>query len=46
MVPLEAVEADQPVRILSPIGETLPLHCTAAGKVLLAFHPRTTCATR
>ena len=37
MVPLESVEADQPVRLVSPIGETLPLHCTAAGKAQLAF---------
>ena len=32
-----AVEADQPVRMVSRIGEALPLHCTAAGKVHLAF---------
>ena len=37
MVPLESVEADQPVRLVSIIGETLPLHCTAAGKAQLAF---------
>src|SRR5437773_863761 len=33
------VEADRPVRIVSPLGEALPLHCTAAGKALLAFEP-------
>ena len=36
-VPLDAVESDQPVRIVSRIGEALPLHCTAVGKVYLAF---------
>jgi DNA-binding IclR family transcriptional regulator len=39
VVPLDMVESDQPVRIVSHIGETLPLHCTAAGKVHLAFEP-------
>ncbi len=39
VVPLDAVEADQPVRLTSRIGEALPLHCTAAGKVQLAFIP-------
>ncbi len=37
MVPLESVDADQPVRLVSQIGELLPLHCTAPGKVHLAF---------
>src|SRR5579871_6552752 len=33
VVPLEAAEAeDRAVRITPPIGITLPLHCTAAGK--------------
>jgi len=36
-VPLDAVEADQPIRVTSCVGHILPLHCTAAGKVLLAF---------
>jgi IclR family KDG regulon transcriptional repressor len=35
IVPVQVVEADRPVRIVSQIGEVLPLHCTAAGKVLL-----------
>jgi len=39
VVPIEVVEADRPVRIVSPLGEALPLHCTAAGKALLAFEP-------
>ena len=37
VVPLESVDADQPIRLVSQIGESLPLHCTAVGKVLLAF---------
>jgi IclR family KDG regulon transcriptional repressor len=37
MVPLEVVEADQPVRVVSTIGDTLPLHATAVGKTQLAF---------
>ena len=37
VVPLDAVEADRPVRMTSRVGEALPLHCTAAGKVQLAF---------
>lgn len=36
-VPLDAVESDQPVRMVSRVGEALPLHCTAVGKVYLAF---------
>jgi IclR family KDG regulon transcriptional repressor len=39
VVPLDMVESDQPVRIVSHIGENLPLYCTAAGKVHLAFEP-------
>ena len=37
MVPLAGVEADQPVRVVSTIGDTLPLHATAVGKAQLAF---------
>lgn len=38
VVPLEASEPeDRTVRIVPPIGLTLPLHCTAAGKTHLAF---------
>jgi IclR family KDG regulon transcriptional repressor len=37
VVPLEAVEAEQPVRLVSRLGDLLPLHCTAAGKMLLAL---------
>ena len=37
MVPLDGIETDQPVRLVSTIGETLPLHATAVGKTQLAF---------
>jgi DNA-binding IclR family transcriptional regulator len=37
MVPLDSVDTDQPVRLVSQIGESLPLHCTAVGKTHLAF---------
>ena len=37
VVPVHAVEPEQAVRIVSPIGRSLPLHGTAAGKVYLAF---------
>lgn len=40
VVPLDMIESDQPVRIVSHVGENLPLHCTAAGKVHLAFEPK------
>jgi DNA-binding IclR family transcriptional regulator len=37
MVPVEVIEAERAVRIASPLGAPLPLHCTAAGKALLAY---------
>ena len=37
VVPVDVVEAERAVRIVSQLGETLPLHCTAAGKAHLAF---------
>ncbi|MEO8601283.1 MAG: IclR family transcriptional regulator [bacterium] len=37
VVPLDSVEANRPIRLTSRVGEALPLHCTAAGKVQLAF---------
>ena len=38
VVPLESAEpGDRMVRIMSPLGQALPLHCTAVGKVHLAF---------
>jgi DNA-binding IclR family transcriptional regulator len=39
IVPVEVIEADRAVRIVSQLGEALPLHCTAAGKAYLAFEP-------
>jgi IclR family KDG regulon transcriptional repressor len=41
VVPVDTVEAARPVRLRARIGEALPLHCTAAGKVQLAFIPDT-----
>lgn len=37
VVPVEVVEADRTVRVLSPLGEMLPIHATAAGRAYLAF---------
>jgi len=37
---LDKVESPQSLRIFSRIGRRAPLHCTAAGKVLLASHSR------
>jgi len=39
IVPLDFVEAPRPVRVVSFLGVVLPAHCTAAGKVYLAFEP-------
>jgi IclR family transcriptional regulator, KDG regulon repressor len=37
IVPLDFIESQNPVRVVSFIGRMLPLHCTAPGKVHLAF---------
>jgi len=37
IVPLDFVEARSAVRVVSLLGTTLPLHCTAPGKIHLAF---------
>ncbi len=37
VVPVTVVESTLPVRIISNVGETLPLHATAVGKAYLAF---------
>jgi DNA-binding IclR family transcriptional regulator len=37
IVPLDFMEPENPVRVVSLIGRTLPLHCTAPGKIHLAF---------
>jgi IclR family KDG regulon transcriptional repressor len=40
VVPLESSEPiDRVVKITPPLGQPLPLHCTAVGKVHLAFDP-------
>ncbi len=39
VVQLAAVEPDRPVRLRASVGDTLPLHCTASGKVHLAHIP-------
>jgi DNA-binding IclR family transcriptional regulator len=39
VVPIDAVEPDRPVRMIVSVGEPLPLHCTAAGKLHLASVP-------
>ena len=36
---LDRVEADWPLRLHLPPGTTLPPHCSASGKLLLAFKP-------
>ena len=36
---MDSVETDRTVRVVSRIGAMLPAHCTAAGKVHLAFLP-------
>jgi DNA-binding IclR family transcriptional regulator len=38
---LDKVESPQSLRIFSRIGHRAPLHCTAAGKVLLAYRTKT-----
>jgi len=37
VVPLDFVESENAVRVASFLGSTFPLHCTAPGKVHLAF---------
>jgi len=39
VVPLATVEADRAVSLRASVGDALPLHCTAAGKVHLAHIP-------
>jgi len=36
-IALDAVEAEQPIRVVSRVGDPLPLHCTAVGKMHMAF---------
>ncbi|HZV50512.1 MAG TPA: IclR family transcriptional regulator [Candidatus Dormibacteraeota bacterium] len=37
---LESIEGPEDVRVSSRLGQSRPAHCTAAGKVLLAWLPR------
>ena len=36
---IDDVETDQPLRVVATSGRHVPLHCTSAGKCLLAFGP-------
>lgn len=36
---VEKLDSPEPLRIFSRIGAAVPLHCTAVGKVMLAFMP-------
>lgn len=42
VVPVHEIEGDQAIRIVPLIGQPLPLHCTAAGKVHLAWESEET----
>jgi len=46
MVPLDSIDSDEPIRLVSQVGEALPLHCTAAGKAQLAFESEDELKTR
>ncbi len=46
MVPLDTVDSDEPIRLVSQVGESLPLHCTAVGKAQLAFESEDDLRTR
>jgi IclR family acetate operon transcriptional repressor len=35
-----AIESEQPVRVTAQAGDVAPMHCTAAGKLYLAFGPQ------
>src|SRR5690606_15805750 len=41
---LDRVEAQWPLRLIFDVGSHVPLHCTASGKLLLAFMPSRECA--
>jgi DNA-binding IclR family transcriptional regulator len=36
VIELDAIQSEQPVQVVSRVGVHLPVHCTAAGKMLLA----------
>lgn len=39
LVYMDRVEADWPLRLHMPVGSALPTHCSASGKLLLAYKP-------
>jgi DNA-binding IclR family transcriptional regulator len=39
LIYMDRVEADWPLRLHLPVGSALPAHCSASGKLLLAFKP-------
>lgn len=39
LVYLDRVEADWPLRLHLPVGSTIPAHCSASGKLLIALMP-------
>lgn len=41
LVVATAIESDQPVRVTAQAGDVAPMHCTAAGKLYLAYGPQT-----
>jgi DNA-binding IclR family transcriptional regulator len=36
VIELDAIQSEHPVQVVSRVGEHLPVHCTAAGKLLIA----------
>jgi DNA-binding IclR family transcriptional regulator len=39
VIELDAIQCEQPVQVLSRVGVHFPVHCTAAGKALIALRP-------
>jgi len=39
VIELDSVQSEHPVQVVRRIGVHLPVHCTAAGKMLIAFEP-------
>lgn len=40
VVYIDKIESNKPIRMYSKIGNIAPIHCTAAGKVILAFQKK------
>lgn len=40
IVYIDKIEGDKPIRMYSKIGNIAPIHCTAVGKVILAFQKK------